>query len=197
MTSLLDVLFIVLFAALVHAAGLVAKARDAPPPKVAVPACPVARPEVRPPVAPPSRDVQVLKRQAADVLVARSAAAGVIRAEVSAAGRITRILVEVGTERQDLMVDLPLVARVPDPDVALEYLGLRSQARRVCTTIRRALGRSDLGGALVLLQPERDLELLSVALVEGLRQDLLRCYPDESGLAVLLPGPASQKKDTP
>jgi hypothetical protein len=197
MTSLLDVLFIVLFAALVHAAGLVAKARDEPPPKAAVPACPVAKPEVRPPVVPPSRDVQLLKRRAADALVARSAQAGLIQAEVAAAGRITRLRVEVGTERRDLVVDLPLVERVPDPDVALEYLGLRTLARRVCTTIRRALGRTDLGGALVLLQPERDLELLPVALVEGMRQDLLHCYPDENGLAVLLPGPASQTKDTP
>ena len=81
--------------------------------------------------------------------------------------------------------------------MGLAYLGHRIPGMRACTAIRRALGERSLGDALVIFRPERPLRELPVALVEGLREDQLRCYPDEKGLAVLLEGPALPAKDTP
>jgi hypothetical protein len=200
LTSLLDVLFILLFAALVSASTLVARAREAPLPALPAPP-PVAVPATSPaPTGPPPplpRDQAALRQQAAAAVVAASARTGTVTAAVSAEGRITRLTVRRGAERRDLAVDLPLLERVPDPDVGLAYLGHRIPDMRVCTALRRALGGRDLGGALVIIRPARALADLPVALVDGLREDQRRCYPEENGLAVLLEGPAAPDEDKP
>jgi hypothetical protein len=207
LTSLLDVLFIVVFAALVHASALVDRARRAPDKPV------VPRPEARParPTAPAPdgggaldgaaarrisarTDPQGLRRRAASALVAASARAGVVRVRVSAAGRITGLTVESAGRARTLVVDMPLLERVPDPNVGVAYLGHRSAALRVCTAVRRALGWPTLRDALVILQPAKPLAKLQVALVEGLRADQNRCFREERGLAVILdPNPDDAK----
>lgn len=200
LTSLLDVLFIMLFASLVSASALVARARVAPPlAKAPLPAVVVSPAPSTPPgpPAPLPRDLMALRQRAAEAVVSASAQSGTVSAAVSAEGRITRLVLRLGAERRDLAVDLPLLERVPDPDVGLAYLGHRIKEMRACTAIRRALGGRDLGGALVIIRPARALADLSVALVEGLREDQRRCYPEERGLAVLLEGPAALEEDKP
>lgn len=197
LTSLLDVLFIIVFAALVQAAGLVAQAREG---ALAKPSVPPKRPD-RP--AQPSPDAGVpkgraisrtdtrldpaaLRRRAAAAVVAASARSGVVQVDVSAAGRLTRLTVKASGTSRSFMVDVPLLERVPDPDVGVAYLGHRVKDLRVCSAIRRALGWQDLKSALVVIRPARPLAQLKVALVEGLRADQQRCYPEERGLAVLI-----------
>jgi hypothetical protein len=210
LTSLLDVLFIVVFAALVHASGLVDRARRAP--KLTSAKRPKARP-ARPTAPGPDAgvatdgaaarrvsaraDPQALRRSAASALVAASARAGVVRVRVSAAGRITGLTVESGGLTRTLVVDMPLLERVPDPNVGVAYLGHRSAALRVCTAVRRALGWPTLRGALVILQPVKPLAELQVALVEGLRADQNRCYREERGLAVILDSDPDNEKTAP
>lgn len=198
LTSLLDVLFILLFAALVQASGLVAKAKEAPtrpaqppPARPSPPQEPVPRPRAITP------DEATLRRQAAEALVTESGRSGLITARISAEGRITHLTLRRGGAARELAVDLPLVERVPDPDVALSYLGRRIPDMRACTAIRRALGDRDLGGALVMLRPTKPLAELPVALVDGLREDQRRCYPEEKGLAVLLDGLTTRDEETP
>ena len=198
LTSLLDVLFIMLFAALVNASALVARAREAPPPAKAAPPAVVVTPAPPVPPGPPAplpRDQAALRQQAAEAVVSASARTGTVTVDVSAEGRISRLVVRRGADQRDLAVDLPLLERVPDPEVALSYLGHRSPDLRVCSATRRALGGRDLGGALLIIRPARALADLPVALVEGLREDQRRCYPEERGLAVLLEGPTAPSEE--
>lgn len=202
LTSLLDVLFIVLFAALLHAAQLVRLAQEPEPSLATRPEDPRLGPAREPshPHQTVSEDPAELRREAARSLVAQSARAGLVQARVSAQGRILHLHVEKDGQVRDLAVDIPLVERVPDPDVGLAYLGRRIPDMRACAAIRRALGLKDLGGALVMLRPDRPLSELAVALVEGLREDQLHCYPEEKGLAVIIDGLAStgsSQKDMP
>jgi len=206
LTSLLDVLFIVVFAALVQASGLVQQARQTPAkPQPTTP----ARPTVSAPdggVAPDAvvaskatarEDTQSLRRRAAAAVVAASARSGVVlRVQVSAAGRITNLTVETGGQMRSVSVDLPLLERVPDPNVGVAYLGHKSAAQRVCTAVRRALAWRSLRDALVIVQPALPLSRLQVALVEGLRADQNRCYPEERGLAVIVDPEIFQKRKT-
>ena len=197
LTSLLDVLFIMLFAALVQAAQMVSSAQDAPaaqarstpaqaPVTAQVP--PVTPPAPAPARAAPSDDLPALRAEAARGLADRSALAGVVRVRISAAGHIRRLKAELAGLTRDATVDLPLLERVPDPDVGLTYLGAQVPALRLCSSVRRVLGLKDLGGALVVIELERPLRRLPVALVEGLTADQLHCYEDEKGLTVLVEG---------
>lgn len=211
LTSLLDVLFIVVFAALVQASGLVARARRAPqkePPKrtqatSARPATPALDAGIPADVAAATRaprplDPKVLRRLAASAVVAASLRSGVVlRVQVSAAGRITHLTVKTGGRERSVAVDIPLLERVPDPNVGVAYLGHKSAALRVCTAVRRALGWRNLREALVMLQPAVPLARLQVALVEGLRADQHRCYPEERGLAVIVDPDTNPRKTTP
>lgn len=212
LTSLLDVLFIVVFAALVQASGLVAQARRTPdkPTEVNATQAPPARPVASPPdggAAPDAavarkvtvrEDTETLRRRAAASVVAASSRSGrVVRVRVSAEGRITSLTVETGGKTRSVSVDLPLLERVPDPNVGVAYLGHKSAAQRVCTAVRRALGWRTLRDALVILQPALPLSMLQVALVEGLRADQNRCYPEERGLAVIVDPGTNKERITP
>src|SRR5690606_5088448 len=109
----------------------------------------------------------------------------VVFVRISADGTVTAIeRPDEGGGRLDL--EVPLLARVPDPDVSLQYLGESSPELRVCTVVRQALEREDLDGVLVIMVPEVPLARLTVALVEGLRRDQERCARDEQGLGVLV-----------
>lgn len=211
LTSLLDVLFIVVFAALVQASGLVAQARRTPDklPSAKATKAPPARPVTSPPdggvdsdaavarKVTVREDTETLRRRAAASVVAASTRSGrVVRIAITAAGRITSLTVESGGKTRALPVDLPLLERVPDPNVGVAYLGHKSAAQRVCTAVRRALGWRTLQDALVIFQPTLPLSKLQVALVEGLRADQNRCYPEERGLAVIVdPGTNTRAKN--
>ena len=169
LTSLFDVLFIVIFAALIRAAAAqhAADAAEAPPPP-------------RPP--PPLLDPASLHARALADLGAALAARPTIVLRISAAGTITSI--EAGGRTQPL--DVPLVERSSDPDVALAYLGDRSVELQLCHVAALHLAVPDLARYLVIVAPAARLDDLPHALFEGLHRDVDRCLAEQRGLAVLV-----------
>jgi len=178
LTSLFDVLFIVIFVCLIRAAGAqqAAEAATHPPQAHVTPAEPI--------------DPQSLHARALTQIDSDVAAKTPVIVRVSAAGTITAL--ESGGQANAL--DVPLLEHVPDPDVAMSYLGDRSAALRVCGVAALQLGADDLAGYLVIIAPESSLDDLPHALYEGLHRDVDRCLIDHHGLAVIVvPGPDKEK----
>jgi hypothetical protein len=161
LTSLFDVLFIVIFAALIRAAAVQAAAQPKPP---------------APPVA---LDRSVLRARA---LAEVDATRKTVVVRVSAKGTIAMIEVD-GTSQA---IDAPLLELSADPDVAISYLGDRAAELRVCKITALHLGVPDLSHYLVIVAPAQRLADLPHALFEGLHRDLDRCLVEERGIAVLV-----------
>jgi len=172
LTSLFDVLFIVIFAALIRAAGAQAQAQAAQKP---------------PPVVTPVKlDPASLQARALAQLDTTLRARPTIIVRVSAAGSITAI----ESSGKTLALDTPLLERSPDPDIALTYLGDRAADLRLCRVAALDLGVADLATYLVIVAPERRLADLPHALFDGLHRDLDRCLVEQHALAALVePGP--------
>ena len=164
LTSLFDVLFIVIFAALIRAAAAEQKPPEPPPP---------------PP--PPKLDPAALQVRAADQLAARPMI--VVRVS-AAAGTITAI--EHGGKAE--AVDVPLLEHSADPDVGVAYLGERSSEQRVCRIAELHAG--ELAKSIVVIAPDRALVDLPHALYDGLRADVDRC----AGLAVIVDPSATPRR---
>lgn len=187
LTSLLDVLFILVFASLIHAASKVEASQRAPqPPEAATePEAPpdAGVPDATPPdavVAPAPTSV----RQAAAAAVARSVDTRATQiAHVSPTGVVTAV---EPAGRPSILVGAPLLQRVDDPDVGLVYLGDDNPALRICAIVAAALDRTDLAHDIVVIVPDASIDQLPVALVEGMRRDLERCAADQGALAVLV-----------
>ena len=134
----------------------------------------------------PSR-AQLYPQALAEVSAA-IAARSVIFARVSPAG----VLVPIDREAPDdvaakpLTLGVPLLERVPDPDLGVVYLGERISDLRICSVVRRHLARDDLSDEVVILVPEVALAELEVALVRGLRRDQERCLGDEGAVGVVV-----------
>jgi hypothetical protein len=94
-------------------------------------------------------------------------------------------LERAGARAESVRVQVPLLERVPDPDVALAYLGDRSTDARVCTIARGYLRAHAVTGMIVVIAPEAPVAELPVALVRGLRADQERCLAEHGALAVL------------
>jgi hypothetical protein len=171
LTSLFDVLFIVIFAALIRAAAAQAQAQPKPPP----------------PAPPPVRlDPSSLQARALAQLETSLRARPSIVLRVSAAGTLTAL----ESSGKALALDTPLVERDPDPDVALAYLGDRAADLRLCRIAALDLGVPDLATYLVIIAPDRRLADLPHALFDGLHRDLDRCLVEQHALAALVePGP--------
>lgn len=180
LTSLLDVVFIISFLALIRAASVQQLAtKDAPPPT----------PVVAAPVVP--ADVAVLRERALANVKADLDARTAVVVRVSATGTVTA-LESAGVTKP---LDIPLLEHSPDPDAALAYLGDRSAELRVCRIAAVHLGVPDLAKHLVIIAPAVPLADLRRALHRGLHDDLLRCLADQHGLATIvdpstLPQPA-------
>jgi len=157
LTSLFDVLFIVIFAALIRAAAAEQKPPEPPPP---------------PPPKPVKLDPKSLQVRAADQLAGRPMA--IVR--VSRAGTVTAI--ELAGKSQGL--DVPLLEHSADPDVGIAYLGERSAELRACRIAQ--LHGADLAHDIVVIAPEVPLADLPHALFDGLHADVDRC----GGLAVVV-----------
>lgn len=171
LTSLFDVLFIVIFAALIRAAALqqqVAAAAAPPPPKPQPPPVKLANAQ--------------LQAVALADLGKQLAARPYVVVRVAATGTLTSL--EIGDKVTTL--DTPLLEHSPDPDVAIAYLGDRAAELRVCRVIAVQLGVPDLAKYLVIFAPDKHLEDLPHALYEGLRRDIDRCLADQQALAVLV-----------
>jgi len=166
LTSLFDVLFIVIFAALIRAAAVEKAAAQA------------AVPPPRPPVKLASAQLQAAaladlgKQLAARPYVVVRISGGSIKA------------LELGDQLSTL--DTPLLEHSPDPDVAIAYLGDRAAELRICRVVTVHLGLPDLSSHLVIIAPDQHLPDLPHALYEGLRRDIDRCLADQQALAVLV-----------
>ena len=174
LTSLFDVLFIIIFAALIRAAAVenaAAKAQAPAPPPKPRPVAPVTPPAV----------AQLQKAALADVN-AQLAAKTPLVIRVSAKGVVTAL--EAGAKR--IALDMPLLEHSPDPDVALAYLGDRSAELRLCRIAAVHLGAADLAAYLVIIAPAAPLADLPHALHTGLHRDLGRCSSDQKTIASLV-----------
>ena len=169
LTSLFDVLFIVIFAALIRAAAAEHAAAEAakPPPK----------PAPAPPLPPTELQKQALAQINADL-----AARPTVVARISATGQLTAI----ETSGKVIPLDLPLVEHIPDPDIALAYLGNRSAELRLCRQLALHLGADTLAPYLIIFAPAARRAELPHALHDGLRQDVDRCQLEQHGLAVIV-----------
>jgi hypothetical protein len=184
LTSLFDVLFIVVFVALIRAAAAqheVARLTPPPPP-----------PKPAPPGPPPT--VAALRTKAlADLdreLAARTPLVVRISAQVER-DRVKGTLAALEHEGQTIPLDVPLLADSRDPDVEVAYLGETSAELRVCRIAAVHLRLPDLAHHLVIVVPDRpyaDLKRAagSRALFEGLEHDVTRCFTEQRGIAALL-----------
>ena len=116
LTSLFDVLFILIFVALIRAAAMQKAAEAAQP--VSAPPPPLAQPQ----------PAAALHAKALAQLAAQLVQRPVVVARISADGKLTAF--ERAGKR--VALDVPLVEQSHDPDIALAYLGDRSADLRVC-----------------------------------------------------------------
>lgn len=169
LTSLFDVLFIVVFAALIRAAAVEQAAAHppAPPPPSA-------------PVTPPA--IAALRQRALADLEAELAARATLVVRIAGDGTIAAL--ELDGRR--IALDAPLLEHSPNPDIVLAYLGDRSAELRVCRIAALHLGAAELSRYLVIFAPALPLADLPHALFDGLHRDLDRCLIEQHGLAALV-----------
>jgi hypothetical protein len=177
LTSLFDVLFIVVFVALIRAAAAQSDAAVPPKPRPVAPTPP-----------PPPPEVAALRAAALANLQTDLEARTTVVVRVSPEGVITAL--ELGADKRTL--DVPLLEHSVDPDAAIAYLGDRSAELRVCRIVAVHLGVPDLAKHLVIISPTSPLADLKRALHRGLHEDLLRCLADQYGIATIV-DPASLK----
>jgi hypothetical protein len=172
LTSLFDVLFIVIFAALIRAAASQQQAAAAE--AAAAPAPPAPPPPVLTPDALHARALA----QVGSELAARPAVVVRVRAD----GHV--VALESGGKT--FAMDAPLLEHVPDPDVAVGYLGDRAADLRLCRLVASHLQVAELSGYLVIVAPDRARADLPHALFDGLHRDIDRCMTEQRVIAALV-----------
>jgi hypothetical protein len=183
LTSLFDVLFIVIFVALIRAAAAQHDAAAAAAPKPPPPPLPPAQP----------LPAEQLHDRALVQLVNDVGNRPVVIARISTDGKLSAI----EHNNRKITLDLPLLEQNRDPDIALAYLGDRSAELRVCRQTALQLGLADLAGYLVIFAPDARSADLPHALFEGLRRDVDRCQIDQHGLAVVVEPEAPEAPEAP
>lgn len=180
LTSMIDVLFILVFASLAYAQSkpeaAEAEPRDREPIEVARPDAGVA---AAPDAARAPAEHREIQARAVDRAMETLQGGGVIVLRVSATGELFAIETSPG-DRLDIGV--PLLERVAGDDINLAYLGDRSADLQLCAVAQRY---RSVDGHLVAVAPERPLADLPFNLVEGIRRDLDRCRR-LGGLAVIV-----------
>jgi hypothetical protein len=179
LTSLFDVLFILIFAALIRTAAVSQAAAQSTTPAPA---------SLLPPVKLASAQLQA----AALADLGKQLAARPYVVVRIAGGSITAL--EIGDKVTTLAT--PLLEHSPDPDIGLAYLGDRAVDLRICKVIAGQLAAADLAGYLVILAPDQHLPDLPHALYEGLRRDIDHCLADQQALAVLV-DPSVETRPSP
>lgn len=174
LTSLFDVLFIVVFVALIRAAAAEHAVAEAAKEK--------AEPEPAPAKSPLPLDVTKLQTQALKNVTAELAGRQPLVIRISDKGVITKI--ESGDKQ--LPLDVPLLVPDPDPTIRVAYQGDRSAQLRACRVAMLQLGLTDLSAHLVIFAPARARDDLPHALVSGLDRDLSRCLADQRAIATLV-----------
>ncbi|MEZ4402604.1 MAG: hypothetical protein R3B06_21450 [Kofleriaceae bacterium] len=182
LTSLLDVLFILVFASLVQATARTQAAEPAPPPPPPAPT----------PPAPP-----------ASLVALRSAATAAVTAQVSSAPlAVARVgadgtLVDVEDAGGVRPVGQRLVVPDTNPDIGLRYGADLDPTLALCPRIARVLTAPTLAGHVVVIAPEVPLAELPVALVRGLARDVNRCHREHDALAIIVEPGALAPSTTP
>ncbi len=176
LTSLLDVLFILVFAALVSRAA----AKDTPD-ALARAGAPRSAPPVARAAAP--TPLAGLRARALVDLGAQLAAREPVVVRVSAHG----IVDALETEGRRIPLEIPLLEHSPDPDVGVSYLGERSAQLRLCSIAALQLRLDDLSRHLVIVAPATTLADLPHALHDGLHRDVIRCSDEQHGIATIVP----------
>jgi hypothetical protein len=180
LTSLFDVLFILVFVSLVSAASQRKATAEA---LASVPAPAPPRPAGPPPALADLQRLALTGLGERPMIVLRVSRDGVLR------------LIE--TAARTVPLDVPVLEVVADADVGLAYLGERSAELRVCRQAALHLGLADLSGQLVVVAPDAPLADLPVALVAGLRRDADRCVAEQRGVAVLVDPSDLERTDAP
>lgn len=181
LVSLLDVLFILVFASLVqsHARGAAA-ANPVTEPAPAPPAPPA------PPLPAPPQPLAQVRDAAAAAAAQHVAGAPLIVARIDA----DNVLAEIESAHDKRAIGVPLIERSADPDLPPSYLGDRSPAMQVCGVIARELRRTELTGHVIVIAPAVTAKQRLVTLNEGLARDLGRCMREQDAMAVLVEPPA-------
>jgi len=198
--SLLDVLFILVFASLIQGSGRLeatrAEALTAAEP-AEEPAVP-AEPTPPPPDAgvPPAPDNAQLRAAAQRALARAITARRTHVVRVSADGIITAIERDNGGTITTVKQSIKLLLAVDDPDVVLIYVGDRDADMSICAIAIAELGAAVLARDVIVVVPAVPFRALPVALVAGLRRDIGRCVREHGGLIVLV-DPATQETWTP
>jgi hypothetical protein len=173
LTSLFDVLFIVVFAALIRAAA--AENAAAHPPQPVRPSAPALAPAVA-----------ALQQQALADLQAEQAALTPLVVRINRDGALEAI--ELPGRR--IALGSPLLENNPDPEIAAEFgptfRGDRSPALRICRIAALNLGTADLSRYLVIMAPALPFNDLPHALYDGLRRDIRQCRSEHHARAVLI-----------
>ena len=181
LTSLVDVLFILLFATLVQQRRAESAVAPAPEPAEAdASPAPEPEPEAAPVAAdagPPPEDPHAAAREVG----ARLDTDEVILVAVDAAGTVSAI--ERGGETID--VGASLLRETGDARV-VAYAAEGAPDARLCRVVADALGAGALDRALILVATERPMRELGYALVRGLRTDVARCLDDAGAYALLV-----------
>lgn len=194
LTSLVDILFILVFAALVQRAGSMQREREAAEARepVVLASGVQGAAVLNVPPAPPASEE--LRQAAIASLASELQARPAIIARVSRRGVISAVELPpaVGKAAELVTVELPLVEPVSDPDVAIGYVGERDGSRRICEVVAAKVGgAAALAGKLVVIAVDAPLAELTVALVSGLRRDVEQCLTVHRAAAVLLDPAAS------
>ena len=185
LTSLFDVLFIVVFVALIRAAAAqheVARlTAPPPPPKPAPPGPPPAVAALR------TKALANLERDLAERLPL------VVRISTSIErDRLKATIAALEYEGQTIPLDVPLLADSSDPDIEVVYLGETSAELRVCRIAAVHLRLPDLARHLVIFVPDRPAAELkragagNEALLQGLERDVARCFTEQRAVAAFI-----------
>jgi hypothetical protein len=184
LTSLFDVLFIVVFVALIRAAAAQHEVERLTPPP--------APPRPAPPAPPPA--VAALRTKALSNLERDLAERTPLVVRISTQAERTLVkgtIKMIEYEGRKLALDVPLIADSRDTDTQVKYLGERSAELHVCRIATVQLHLPDLSHQLVIIVLDRsraDVENTfgSEALLDGLEQDVTNCFFEQHGIASLI-----------
>lgn len=214
LTSLVDVLFILLFAALIQARGVAApefvtetsgepdhRAAEGSDAAASAPDASVSSDATSPPDALPSDDAAIgddgtNSYRARSLRIAGDVASAigdkpVAVVEIAARGQLEAITFwSNGVEQRRLELSYPLLENVPDFE--LDYRGNRNPRHQICAIVRdhldepaRDAGVSS-GEMVVLITMDTPPGELPLALSRGLASDGKRCFNGFHGLAIMI-----------
>lgn len=209
LTSLLDVLFILMFASLAQAAALVKRAQEQPPtdkrspadsahskagtqdagagtaPDAGVSDGGVAAPSVALDAGTMAgTPKQKFYDQAIAVLMKSVQQRRAIYVNVSEQGVLKSLEYLDGIYPKHVELGTPLTRRVADPNVEWTYNGDSDVRAQICAIVREQLATDSLAHELIIIAPEVELTRLNEALVLGLHRDQRRC--GHNGIAVVV-----------